>query len=254
MRVPSMLLRQLYTSGSLENVPDGVRFSLKNRLSDAVLVGLERLAIDGRDVPRDAIRLHLGGGVELSADQLSPTSPVAFPFRASVDVLTRIPHLMDGTHQLDLGFDVKPFGRLRLRIECGIRAEPEPPDTRIPRDHEDDYAAGPVAARQEFVERMTSSRLDHVTRFSFDPHAASGNCEHFVGVAQVPLGLAGPLRVRGEHAVGEFFVPLATTEGTLVASYNRGMKILNLCGGVTTTVVADAMQRAPVFIFANARD
>jgi hydroxymethylglutaryl-CoA reductase (NADPH) len=249
-----MLLRQLYTRGSLRNVPSGVRFSLKNRLSDAALVGLERLAIDGHDVPRDAIRLHLGGGVELSPDQLSPTSPVAFPFRASVDVLTRIPHLVDGPHELDLGFDVKPFGRLRLRIECGVRAEAESPDTRIPRDQEDDYAAGPVAARQQFVERMTGSRLDHVTRFSFDPHAASGNCEHFTGVAQIPLGLAGPLLVRGEHAAGEFYVPLATTEGTLVASYNRGMKVLNLCGGVQCTVVADAMQRAPVFVFRDARE
>ncbi|HET7039370.1 MAG TPA: hypothetical protein VFH97_05745, partial [Gemmatimonadales bacterium] len=79
MNVPSTLLRQLYTSGSLTNVPDGVRFSLRNRLSDAVLVGLDRLAIDGREVPRDAIRLHLDGGTDVSPDQLSPASPVAFP-------------------------------------------------------------------------------------------------------------------------------------------------------------------------------
>jgi len=68
-------------------------------------------------------------------------------------------------------------------------------------------------------------------------------------VAQVPIGLAGPLKVNGEHAVGEFLIPLATTEGTLVASYSRGMKVLNLAGGVTCTVLADAMQRAPVFVF-----
>src|SRR5258707_722594 len=61
------------------------------------------------------------------------------------------------------------------------------------------------------------------------------------------------LRVNGEHADGEFLIPLATTEGTLVASYNRGMKVLNLSGGVTCTVVGDAMQRAPVFVFDNAR-
>jgi hydroxymethylglutaryl-CoA reductase (NADPH) len=60
--------------------------------------------------------------------------------------------------------------------------------------------------------------------------------------------------VRGEHAQGEFLVPLATTEGTLVASYNRGIKVLNLSGGVTCTVSVDAMQRAPVFIFASARE
>jgi hydroxymethylglutaryl-CoA reductase (NADPH) len=253
MNVPSTLLRQLYTSGSLTNVPDGVRFSLRNRLSDAVLVGLDRLAIDGREVPRDAIRLHLDGGTDVSPDQLSPASPVAFPFRTNVEVLTRIPHLEDGPHQLDLEFDVTPFGRLRLRVEGAIAPEWASGDTRIPRDPADDYAPAPVAARQRFVERVTGSRLDHVTRYSFDPHVARGNCEHFTGVAQVPLGLAGPLLVRGEHAQGEFFVPLATSEGTLVASYNRGMKVLNLCGGVQCTVVADAMQRAPVFVFRDAR-
>jgi hydroxymethylglutaryl-CoA reductase (NADPH) len=60
--------------------------------------------------------------------------------------------------------------------------------------------------------------------------------------------------VNGEHAQGEFLVPLATTEGTLVASYNRGIKVLNLSGGITCTVVDDCMQRAPVFVFDNARD
>jgi hydroxymethylglutaryl-CoA reductase (NADPH) len=123
----------------------------------------------------------------------------------------------------------------------------------IPRDSTDDYADPVVRARQRFVAGATGARLDHVTRYSFDPHATRGNCEHFTGVAQVPLGVAGPLRVRGEHADGEFLIPLATTEGTLVASYNRGMKVLNLCGGVQCTVVADAMQRAPVFVFRDAR-
>ncbi len=70
----------------------------------------------------------------------------------------------------------------------------------------------------------------------------------------MPIGLAGPLLVNGEYAKGEFFVPLATTEGTLVASYNRGMKLLRESGGVTTTVVDDAMQRAPVFVFKSARE
>jgi hydroxymethylglutaryl-CoA reductase (NADPH) len=69
----------------------------------------------------------------------------------------------------------------------------------------------------------------------------------------VPIGLAGPLLIHGEHAKEEFFVPLATTEGTLVASYNRGMKLLRASGGVTTTVVDDAMQRAP-YSFSNQRE
>lgn len=69
----------------------------------------------------------------------------------------------------------------------------------------------------------------------------------------MPIGIAGPLLVNGEHAQGEFYVPMATTEGTLVASCNHGMKIMKLCGGVMTTIQDEAMQRAPVFIFENAR-
>jgi hydroxymethylglutaryl-CoA reductase (NADPH) len=70
----------------------------------------------------------------------------------------------------------------------------------------------------------------------------------------VPIGLAGPLRINGEHAQGDFYVPLATTEGTLVASYSRGMRVLSESGGVTVTVVKHAMQRAPVFRFNDARE
>jgi hydroxymethylglutaryl-CoA reductase (NADPH) len=80
-----------------------------------------------------------------------------------------------------------------------------------------------------------------------------GNVENFTGVAQVPIGIAGPLLVNGEDAQGEFYVPLATAEGTLVASYNRGMKLVREAGGVTTTVMDDAMQRAPAFLFESAR-
>jgi hydroxymethylglutaryl-CoA reductase (NADPH) len=73
-------------------------------------------------------------------------------------------------------------------------------------------------------------------------------------VAQVPIGIAGPLLVNGEHAQGEFYVPLATAEGTLVASYNRGMRLVYEAGGVTTTILDDRMQRAPAFLFASARE
>ncbi len=68
--------------------------------------------------------------------------------------------------------------------------------------------------------------------FALDPEGLPGNIEGFAGVAQVPIGLAGPVLVDGEHAKGEFLVPLATTEGTLVASYSRGMKLLREAGGV----------------------
>ncbi len=127
-------------------------------------------------------------------------------------------------------------------------------DRRIPRDPEDDYTREAQAARREFAERVSGASLENVGSYSFDPAILPGNVENFLGVAQVPIGLAGPLLVDGEHAKGEFYVPMATAEGTLVASYNRGMKLLRQVGGVKTTVLDDAMQRAPCFGFSSARE
>lgn len=118
---------------------------------------------------------------------------------------------------------------------------------RIPRDKENDYTKEAAATRREFVKAQTGTQLNHVGSYSFDPAVLPGNIENFTGVAQVPIGLAGPVHIRGEHAQGDFYIPLATTEGTLVASYSRGMRLLTAAGGVKTTVVTKAMQRAPVF-------
>jgi hydroxymethylglutaryl-CoA reductase (NADPH) len=124
----------------------------------------------------------------------------------------------------------------------------------VPRDKENDYTREAATRRAEFIRERTGAELENVASYSFDPKLTMGNIEHFVGVAQVPLGLAGPLLINGEHAQGEFYVPMATAEGTLVASYNRGMRLLYEAGGVTTTVVDDRMQRAPAFVFESARE
>src|SRR5208283_1530910 len=102
---------------------------------------------------------------------------------------------------------------------------------KIPRDRGNDYTFEAAAARRAFLSEQTGVGLEHVSHYSFDPEILPGNIEHFTGVAQVPIGIAGPLLVNGEHAQGEFYVPLATAEGTLVASYNRGMKMLREAGG-----------------------
>jgi hydroxymethylglutaryl-CoA reductase (NADPH) len=125
---------------------------------------------------------------------------------------------------------------------------------RIPRSQDDDYSAEIIRERQDFIEDNTPARLKHTRQYSFDPAVMAGNIENLFGVTQVPIGLAGPLLVDGEHAKGEFYVPMATVEGTMLASYNRGMKVIRESGGVTTTVAGEAMQRAPCFVFRNARD
>lgn len=78
-----------------------------------------------------------------------------------------------------------------------------------------------------------------------------GNIENFIGMSQIPTGLAGPVKIKGENANGEFPIPLATTEGALVASYNRGMKACSLSGGITTICLSEGVQRSPYFKFEN---
>ncbi len=79
---------------------------------------------------------------------------------------------------------------------------------------------------------------------------AAANIENFIGTARVPIGLAGPVSVQGEYAEGEYYIPMATTEGTLVASTSRGMKVINESGGIRVRVTRNGgVQRAPVFEF-----
>lgn len=125
---------------------------------------------------------------------------------------------------------------------------------KIPRSSENDYTLDIVQQRQAFIEENTPAKLDHTKQFSFDPDEMAGNIENMFGVAQVPIGLAGPLLMDGEHAKGEFYVPMATVEGTMLASYNRGMRVIRESGGVIATVSGEAMQRAPVFVFPSARE
>jgi ABC-2 type transport system ATP-binding protein len=127
--------------------------------------------------------------------------------------------------------------------DAALTAAPRAPRREVPRVARD-YATAAAQRRMAFLREATGASPEHLGRYSFDSSVLAGNIENFVGVAQVPIGVAGPLLVDGEHARGAFYVPLATTEGTLVASYNRGMKLLYAAGGVRTTVVADAMQRA----------
>jgi hydroxymethylglutaryl-CoA reductase (NADPH) len=250
--IPSLLLKQLYTFGSLQNVPTGVRFALKNRLSDAQLTGLTSVKINGREVPRGRLSFDLGEGHLVPPDYVSDAAPLDFPLRQSLWLQADVGPLPHGKHHLEIAFKAKPFGALKFAVEDAI-AEQQVLEARIPRDEADDYSDAAIKARQAFAEQFTGVKLRHINQYSFDPRDVKGNCEHFTGVAQVPIGLAGPLKVDGEFAQGDFLIPLATSEGTLIASYNRGIKVLNLSGGVRCTVVADAMQRAPVFVFDDAR-
>lgn len=87
-----------------------------------------------------------------------------------------------------------------------------------------------------------------------DPADLRGNIEQFIGMAMVPIGLIGPLRIHGSQLQDDVYVPLATSEGALVASYDRGARILSRAGGVHCLLTAQAVQRAPGFVFDRLAD
>ena len=131
MKIPSLVLKQLYTYGSLENTPEGVVFGLKNRLSDATITGLNRVSFDGEDVPLDQVTLVLTDGQELSPADLA-ADPLDFALRQELDVVARRDPLSLGKHRIEVHFDSKPFGRLKLKVDGSISEEKEE-RTTIPR-------------------------------------------------------------------------------------------------------------------------
>jgi len=109
------------------------------------------------------------------------------------------------------------------------------------------YSHSDVDERRKAVEKISEVSLESISKYCFSSENASKNIENMIGATQIPLGFAGPVIVSGDHAKGEFIVPLATTEGALVASISRGMSVINDGGGANVKIFQDHMTRAPVF-------
>ena len=104
-----------------------------------------------------------------------------------------------------------------------------------------------VEERRQAAEEFTGAKLTSVSHYSFDPIVAEKNIENMIGCVQIPLGFVGPILINGNHAKGEFLVPMATTEGALLASVSRGCSVISSAGGADVVIVKDEMTRAPVF-------
>jgi hydroxymethylglutaryl-CoA reductase (NADPH) len=248
---PKKALKKLYNHTSLKHEGDGVSFSVKNRLSPASVVEVSHLAINGRDIPHERVTIAYNKEPPILLSQVTADHPVNFSLGDMLTFHLAGEKLTAGEHKIELDFLTRPFGQLQLAVSDSLNTGKHASGA-LPRDITDDYSRDIIKARQVFIEEHTACHLQHIRNYSIDPQLTRGNIEHFTGVAQVPMGFAGPLLVNGQHARGEFYVPLSTTEGTLVASYNRGMKVLHLSGGIKCAVVDDKMQRAPVFVFEDA--
>ena len=112
---------------------------------------------------------------------------------------------------------------------------------------------GAMKSRLDFLTEQTGNVLPHVTGVkTFSDHKQlEGNIENFIGMCMVPTGVIGPLKVIGTAAHGDYYVPLATTEGALVASYHRGARACYMAGGANSICLVEGVQRSPLFKFNN---
>jgi hydroxymethylglutaryl-CoA reductase (NADPH) len=126
-----------------------------------------------------------------------------------------------------------------------------PPPVPRPRD----WSEAGVAERVAFVEAM-GREVPHLAGRAARPASETlkGNIENYIGMAQIPVGLIGPVRVNGLHAHGDYYVPLAPSEGALVASYDRGARIITSAGGAAALTTTEQVQRAPGFVFETMAD
>ncbi|WP_172562396.1 hydroxymethylglutaryl-CoA reductase [Vibrio furnissii] len=117
--------------------------------------------------------------------------------------------------------------------------------------------ASPALTEKHVQQRWEKLALDSAQTVLFDPvteqHMAAydKNIEYFIGTVKVPVGVAGPLRVNGLHASGDYLIPLATTEAALVASYHRGSRLITAAGGASAMLLNEGVTRTPVFAFYN---
>ena len=140
--------------------------------------------------------------------------------------------------------------RERLRLVSPAE-RPLPPRPPLPGEHGDEA----LRARQDFL-RGRGHALEHLAGLHppLPAEQLKGNIECQIGWCQVPVGVIGPLRISGLNASGDFYVPMATTEGALLASYNRGAKLISAAGGARAACISESVSRAPCFLFRNLID
>ncbi len=122
---------------------------------------------------------------------------------------------------------------------------------RIPHDSRRNYDEDFVKERRDWVSRQTNTEFSHIPYYSIKPEEVRGNIENFIGVAQVPLGVLGPLKINGRFANGTFYVPFATTEGAVLSTYQRGAIAITKAGGARTSIHKDENHIDPVFLLKN---
>ena len=137
MLIPQLILRQLYTNGSLVNLENCIQFQLKNRLADAKLLSVKEICIDDKKVDLEKVKIIFNNGSKYSIEDVYNKS-IDFPLRKILQINIDGLQLSEEKHKIRISFKAEPFGKLTLKVEDSIAADTTH-ITRIPRDNEDDY-------------------------------------------------------------------------------------------------------------------
>ncbi len=228
-RQPSALFflgGQAYAGAVLDYSPGGV----------AITLSRDRLPAEEQSIPRmyigSADQQHLIQGLKITwvrQDYLTNTVMVGVQTETD-DAMKRLAEVM---HEWTKG-EAKP------RDARALLAIPQ----FNGREH---YSEDAAQARLDWAREVSGAPLAYIGDSHLDPESLIGNIENFVGAAQIPIGIAGPVLIGGTYAKGFIPVPIATTEGALVSSISRGAKACAQAGGVSVHVTRHTMLRAPVF-------
>lgn len=109
------------------------------------------------------------------------------------------------------------------------------------------YDPESISKKADLLSNQLQLPLKHIKGCTYDTNYFKGNIENPIGIIQIPLGIAGPISIKGKHAIGDFWVPLATTEGALILTYDLGMRLLKLSGPVEVEVLSKVVHITPMF-------
>ncbi|MBD2527835.1 hypothetical protein [Nostoc sp. FACHB-133] len=116
------------------------------------------------------------------------------------------------------------------------------------------YTESARQRRLSFIREHTGVTMEHIGKTDLQPESLKRVTESFIGTVEIPVGAAGPLMFHGQLVKGHIFVPMATTEGSLIASATRGATAITCCGGITTAVLDRRITRVPLFQMADLHD
>jgi hydroxymethylglutaryl-CoA reductase (NADPH) len=139
-------------------------------------------------------------------------------------------------------------GRDLDQMATSLSPDKETPLPKFPR--------GSSASQDDIQARWEALNCNEAENLlkDFDSSCYEANIENYVGTVKVPMGIAGPIRVNGLFAQGDYPLPLATTEAALIASYHRGASLINLAGGCSAMLLAEGVTRSPGFAFQNLKE